>query len=46
MFEDLIKDRIELKLKTPGNTQQIDMIISYAKECKDDVYSYLKFYGD
>src|SRR5437867_7732427 len=46
MFEDLIKDLTELKNKLPSDKEQIDTVISYAKECNDDVHTYLKFYGD
>ncbi len=46
MFEDLIKDLTELKERLPVDKDQIDLVISYAKECNDDVHTYLKFYGD
>lgn len=46
MFEDLIKDLIELKALLPMEKEQIDIVISYAKECDDEIHSYLKFYGD
>ena len=46
MFEDLIKDFIELKRRSPIDTEQIDVLISYTKECNDNVHLYLKFYGD
>lgn len=46
MFEDLIKDLIELKTLLPADKEQIDIIISYAKECDDEIHTYLKFYGD
>lgn len=46
MFEDLIKDLTELKTLLPMYKEQIDIVISYAKECDDDIHTYLKFYGD
>ena len=46
MFEDLIKDLIELKKLLPMDIMQIDTVISYTKECNDDIHTYLKFYGD
>lgn len=46
MFEDLIKDLIELKALLPMEKEQIDIVISYAKECDEEIHSYLKFYGD
>ena len=46
MFEDLIKDLIELKSLLPTDKEQIDIVISYAKECDDKTHTYLKFYGD
>jgi hypothetical protein len=46
MFEDLIKDLVELKTLLPSDKEQIDLVISYAKECDDEIHTYLKFYGD
>jgi hypothetical protein len=46
MFEDLIKDFIELKKLLPADEEQIDTVIEYAKACNDDIHIYLKFYGD
>lgn len=46
MFKDLIKDLIELKTLLPTDKEQIDVLISYAKECDDEIHTYLKFYGD
>lgn len=46
MFEDLIKDLIELIELLPDDKVQIDDIIKYAQECDEDVHTYLKFYGD
>ena len=46
MFEDLINDFIELKKLLPIDKKQIDTVIEYARECNEDVQTYLKFYGD
>ena len=46
MFEDLIKDLNKLKELLPADKEQIDAVISYAKESNEDVHTYLKFYGD
>jgi len=46
MFEDLIKDLTALKKILPGDKEQIDELINYAKECDNDIHTYLKFYGD
>jgi hypothetical protein len=46
MFEDLINDFIELKKLLPIDKKQIDTVIEYARECNEDVHTYLKFYGD
>jgi len=46
MFEDLIKDLTELKKYLPAEKKQIDEVIKYAKECNDEVHTYLKFCGD
>ncbi len=46
MFEDLIKDLQELKTLLPTDKEQIDRVISYAKECNNEIHTYLKFYGD
>jgi hypothetical protein len=46
MFEDLINDFTELKKLLPTDKEQIDTVIEYAKECNDDIHTYLKFYGD
>ena len=46
MFRDLIKDLIELKKSLPTDQKQIELAISYAKECIDENHMYLKFHGD
>jgi hypothetical protein len=46
MFEDLIKDLQELNTLLPTDKKQIEIVINYAKECKDEIHTYLKFYGD
>jgi len=46
MFEDLIRDLTVLKKYLPAEKKQIDEVIKYAKECNDEVHTYLKFCGD
>ena len=46
MFEDLIKDLKDLIKLIPAAKKQIEVIISYAKECDGEIHTYLKFYGD
>jgi hypothetical protein len=46
MFEDLIRDLTKLKELLPGDREQIDTVMNYAKECNEGVHVYLKFYGD
>ena len=46
MFRDLIKDLIELKKSLPNDHKQIELAISYAKECIEQNHMYLKFHGD
>jgi hypothetical protein len=46
MFDDLITDLTELKTHRPYSAFIIDKIIQLATSCKNDVHSYLKFYGD
>jgi hypothetical protein len=46
MFEDLVNDLNKLKELLPADKEQIDTVISYAKESNEDVHTYLKFYGD
>lgn len=46
MFEDLIKDLNDLIELFPADEEQIETVISYAKECDDNSHTYLKFYGD
>ena len=46
MLRDLIKDLIELKKSLPTDQKQIELAISYAKECIDEKHMYLKFHGD
>lgn len=46
MFADLIYDLTELKAHLPGDHAQIDEVIAYARECDENVHTYLKFYGD
>jgi hypothetical protein len=46
MFEDLIKDLMELKTLLPKEKELIDMVINYTEECKAATHKYLKFYGD
>ena len=46
MYDDLIKDLIELKEYIPSDKEQIDEVIKYAQECSEQIHTYLKFYGD
>ncbi len=46
MFDDLLVDLTELIELLPNDKDQIETLIAYTKECKDDVHTYLKFYGD
>jgi len=46
MFEDLIKDLQELITLLPADKEQIEAVIEYARECDDEIHTYLKFYGD
>ena len=46
MIDDLVYDLTKLKSLMPKDIEQIDNVIELAKECKQDVHKYLKFYGD
>ena len=46
MFDDLITDMTNLKKQRVKSADLIDKIISLATECKKEVHTYLKFYGD
>ena len=46
MFTDLISDLNDLTTKIPSDKEQIDEVIELATECKEEVHTYLKFYGD
>lgn len=46
MFTDLISDLQNLKLKLPDDTEQINGVIEIATESKEEVHTYLKFYGN
>ncbi|HYF03519.1 MAG TPA: hypothetical protein VEC36_09090 [Patescibacteria group bacterium] len=45
-IDDLISDLILLKSLKSDNSKKIEKIIEVAESCKNDVHSYLKFYGD
>ena len=46
MFSDLTVDFIELKIKLPTRSEQIDEIIKLIEEGNSSVHQYLKFYGE
>jgi hypothetical protein len=46
MFDELITDLEKLKNYLPTDSAQINMLINYTIECKNNVHTYLKFYGD
>ncbi len=46
MFEDLIQDLTQLANLSKSDYDQIIQVIEYAKECQNDIHTYLKFYGD
>ena len=46
MLDDLISDLTILKSKLSNGFDKIEEIISLANECKSDVHTYLKLYGN
>ena len=46
MFADLTEDLKELKVCLPSDIKQIDEVLEFVKECKGNIHTYLKFYGD
>jgi hypothetical protein len=46
MLDDLIAEFLELKAILPSDKDQIDEVIGLANDCKKDIHSYIKFYGD
>ena len=46
MLEDLISDLIELKNLKTESANQIDKIIKLATDSKNEVHTFIKFYGD
>jgi hypothetical protein len=46
MIDDLVSDLTELKALMQDNIEQIDNVIELANECKQEIHTFLKFYGD
>lgn len=46
MLNDLISDLNLLKTELAVDKESIDESIKIAEECKKDLHTYLKFYGD